>query len=277
MNSNIDAISLSIPSHNISLDFIYFLSDYPLLGIEEREGVWISYWNVEDWENVSSPILLKCEELELSPMVETIPTKNWNEVWESAFQEVEVSEFCRIRASFHSKDPKFEHEITIDPKMAFGTGHHATTFQMIEGMRNLNFEGQKVLDFGTGTGVLAILAHQLGASDVIAVDNDFSAYESTLENVELNSADPITALHGDLQTVSDHLGSTDIILANINRNVLLDVSKNLSSLCSSGALLVMSGIFESDFHQVQKAYESEWSLLKRSSKDQWLCLQWKKK
>lgn len=277
MNSNIDSVALSIPISKISTDFIFFLSDYPVMGIEEKEDKWISYWNVIDWRKVSSSVLLKCDELELDPVVENIPTQNWNEVWESAFQEVEVEGFCRIRASFHSRDPQFKHEITIDPKMAFGTGHHATTYQVISFMKDIDFEGKKVLDFGTGTGVLAILAQKLDAKEIIAVDNDIAAYESTLENMTLNESESVTALHGDLDTVSAHLNSCDIVLANINRNVLLNASNTLSTSCPSACLLVMSGILESDFDQILNEYNEHWNLLKKSAKDQWLCLQWKKK
>jgi len=172
----------------------------------------------------------------------SIPHQNWNELWESNFEPLQISNRCYIRATFHEPHPEYEYEIVIDPKMAFGTGHHQTTALMMEFMLDENFSGQKVLDMGCGTGILAILASKMGAKDILAIDYDEICYESTIENSELNGINNIEALCGSKEVIPDQ--KFDTILANINRNILLDQLDRYSEVAKPGSALFLSGFYE---------------------------------
>jgi ribosomal protein L11 methyltransferase len=170
--------------------------------------------------------------------------QNWNAIWESNFQPIIVGDFCGIRADFHDPIKTVEHEIIINPKMAFGTGHHATTYMVIELMKELNFVNTKVLDFGCGTGILAILAAQLGAESIEAVDIEIESYENTIENAEMNNITSIKAFHGTLNDIQTT--GFDIILANINRNVILESIPSLYEQLRKNGKLIVSGFLERD-------------------------------
>ena len=145
-----------------------------------------------------------------------IRQQNWNELWEKNFEPIIVAEKCIVQAPFHKNVPKLEFNILIEPKMAFGTGHHATTSMMLQHLLELDLEEKKVLDMGSGTGVLAILASMKNADLVYAVDNDNWAYINCLENINLNKCENIIAIEGDVSSIQDLY--FDIVLANINRN-----------------------------------------------------------
>lgn len=188
--------------------------------------------------------------------VEEVVEQNWNAVWEGQFQPIRIDNRLLIRASFHSPQEGVEREIVIDPKMAFGTGHHATTYMMCERVLEHLADGevpQRVLDFGSGTGVLAILAAQLGAVTVDAVDIELPAYESTLENAAINGVTLGTVVHGVLGDVP--VGQPyDLLLANINRNVLLAEAGPLYERLRAGGTLYLSGILSGDEPQVRAAF-----------------------
>jgi ribosomal protein L11 methyltransferase len=177
-----------------------------------------------------------------------IPDQNWNEVWEQTFSPVEIEGRCVIRAPFHECRPGFQFEIIIEPKMSFGTAHHETTSQMIELMLGMNFKGKTVLDMGCGTGILAVLADKMGATQVLAVDNDEWAYNNTLENIEKNFTGNVLVELGGIETVS---GRFDIILANITRNTLLEQIPSYSEMLVPGGKLLMSGFYEEDLLQIK--------------------------
>jgi ribosomal protein L11 methyltransferase len=174
--------------------------------------------------------------------VTLIPQKNWNEVWESNFEPIQISDKIWVRATFHQPRPEFPYEIVIDPKMAFGTGHHETTSMMLDMMLSVDFEGKKVLDMGCGTGILAILAGRLKAADITAIDYDPICYESTIENAELNGINNIIAICGSKEAIPDE--QYDIILANINRNILLDQMPRYSEVLKPGGEIYFSGFYE---------------------------------
>jgi ribosomal protein L11 methyltransferase len=185
----------------------------------------------------------------------TIAHQNWNELWESNFEPLQVANRCYIRATFHEAKPNFEYEIIIDPKMAFGTGHHQTTALMMEFMLEENFSSHKVLDMGCGTGILAILASKMGAKEVLAIDYDDICYESTLENATLNKITNIEALCGSKEVIPDL--KFDTILANINRNILLDQLDTYAKVSNHDTTLFLSGFYESpDLAIIQQKCQS---------------------
>jgi ribosomal protein L11 methyltransferase len=182
-----------------------------------------------------------------------IEDQNWNEEWEKNFQPVNIAKRCYIRAPFHPEKPGVEFEIVMIPKMAFGTGHHETTSLMVETMLGIDFRDKKVLDMGCGTGVLAIMASKLGAADILAIDIDEWAYNSTIENSQMNYVNNITAKQGDIDLIDGcHF---DIILANINRNILLAQIKHYAQSLPKGGILLMSGIYLDDIPLIKEEAE----------------------
>jgi len=175
--------------------------------------------------------------------VNLIPQKNWNEVWESNFEPIQIRNKVWVRATFHEPKPDFPFEIIIDPKMAFGTGHHETTSMMMDLMLENDFKDKEVLDMGCGTGILAILASKLGAKSITAIDYDPVCYESTIENSALNHTDNIKPLCGSKEAIPDE--QYDIILANINRNILLDQMQRYSEVLKEEGIIFFSGFYES--------------------------------
>jgi ribosomal protein L11 methyltransferase len=182
--------------------------------------------------------------------VSLIPQQNWNAEWESQFEPVFIGEDIRVVAPFHQL-PEFKGiEIIIEPKMSFGTGHHQTTHLMCASMFDMDFQGKKVLDMGSGTGVLAILAERLGATDICAIDIEAWSAENCAENATRNGCKAITSLHGGLETIP--ATSFDVILANINKNVLKAQLSTYAERMSTGAHLLLSGFFVSDTDELKE-------------------------
>ncbi len=180
----------------------------------------------------------------LSFEVVKIGSKNWNAVWESNFESITIAERCHIRAPFHEAVPGIEHDIVIEPKMSFGTGHHETTSLMIEHLLETDLDGKDVLDMGCGTGVLAVLAAKKGAKQVVAIDNYLFAYENTIENAERNNVKNMRILHGDASLLGDE--TFDVVIANITRNVLLEDMDAYCNVLRSKGLLILSGFLSFD-------------------------------
>jgi ribosomal protein L11 methyltransferase len=201
---------------------------------------------------------------------EMIAVKNWNALWESNFEPVSVDDFVFVRAAFHDSRRGYQHEILITPKMSFGTGHHATTYIMMSQMRDINFAGKRVFDFGTGTGVLAILAEKLGAVSVIAVDNDEWSIKNAGENIINNNCKNISLFQ---QDDAKRVESFDVILANINKNVILDNIKTLSLQLQPGACILFSGLLSEDQTDIVRAAKTvglEFQL--KQERGQWICM-----
>ena len=182
--------------------------------------------------------------------------KNWNEEWERNFEPVVVENRILIRAPFHVVAGLFDYVLTIEPKMAFGTGHHETTYLMLREMLQLDFGGKKVLDFGCGTGILAMMAAKLGANGIVAIDNDEWACRNTPENMEVNQITGIEVRLGNHTTILPH-EQFHYILANINRNVILETLPALRRALLPGGYLLVSGILTADVEAIEKAAQPE--------------------
>lgn len=180
-----------------------------------------------------------------------IPKQNWNAVWEGNFEPVTVEDFCTIRADFHNIDVTTQYDIIITPKMSFGTGHHATTQLVMLKMKDIDFKGKKVFDFGTGTGVLAILAEMLGAASVLGIDNDEWSVENAIENLGRNNCSKVVVEQNNTDTLPE--GSFDVVLANINRHILLQYMPQLYSHTTIGGTVLMSGLLISDKEIIEEA------------------------
>ncbi|WP_019668391.1 50S ribosomal protein L11 methyltransferase [Eudoraea adriatica] len=203
-------------------------------------------WNPSALQNVQ---ILSKESFSISYEVSDIEQENWNEQWEKNFDPINVDNQCVVRAPFHNK-PDVAFDIVIMPKMSFGTGHHETTYMMLKLVLALDFTGKTVLDMGCGTGVLAILAAMKGASSVDAIDIDNWSYLNAKENVAANSCEQINVFEGDVSILTNH--KYDIILANINRNILLsDIPVYVKHLRKGGVLL-LSGFYKEDMSLISK-------------------------
>jgi ribosomal protein L11 methyltransferase len=202
--------------------------------------------------------------------------RNWNAYWEKNFNPVEVGENILIRAPFHKVEKKYGFEIVLEPKMSFGTGHHATTWLMIHSMEQLEMKGKSVLDIGCGTGILAIFAAMKGAGRVVGFDNNDWAYHNALENLVLNKAENVDILLGEITTIPFNQ-LFDLVLANINRNVILeDMGHYLKQMAVQGEVL-FSGILAENLNEVHGAALSHGlSLVEKAERDNWLVLHYLK-
>ncbi len=226
----------------------------------------------EDSKEIQNELNELKERLDFSFEQTFIPYKNWNAVWESNFSPIRVKDFCGIRADFHpSFEPPVDHEIHIQPKMAFGTGHHATTWMMIDQMAKLDFKGKTAFDYGCGTGILAILAEKLGATAIDAVDIEPPAVENTIEHLALNNCSKITTYEGTLdQLKMNHYG---IILANINRNVILKSLPTLYNQLNKGGYLLISGFIEQDTELLRNSTLQEgFAVQEVQTRGNWICM-----
>jgi ribosomal protein L11 methyltransferase len=192
--------------------------------------------------------------------------KNWNEEWEKNFQPVIIGEDCIVRASFHFPEKPFKYDIVINPKMSFGTGHHETTTMMIANQLEINHQDKTVLDAGSGTGILAILASKLGARLVDAFDMEDWAFENLKENVTLNNCSEIFINKGTIKNILLQEEKYDILLANINRNVLLDEMPEYFERLKKGGALVLSGFYVEDIPLIEER-AAEFGLKKISFKE----------
>jgi len=238
------------------------LAAYPFVGFEE-EGENLSAYvpgNI-DAMTFLPDLLSLAQQFPFQWEVETLPKQNWNAAWERNYSPICVGTFCYVRAAFHPPAPGFRVELQITPKMAFGTGHHETTRMMLEAMELLDFMGKKVFDFGCGTGILGILAAKLGATAVLAIDLDPIAVENSLENARLNGvSDHFTGLHTGLS--GSPSGNHDVILANINRNVLLESMQGLAEKLAIGGALLLSGFLDGDVEMISEKAASHGLLRK---------------
>lgn len=183
-----------------------------------------------------------------------IPNQNWNSIWEKNFQPVVIDDQCLIRAPFHNREKDYPFEIVIEPKMSFGTGHHPTTFLMIRWILETDLQDKKVLDMGSGTGILSIMSSLKGAREVLAIDNDEWAFQNALENVEQNKRNNVQVIQGTTNSLQQE--QFDVILANINLNILLQDIPDYTKHLKNNGMLIVSGIYRDDMSRINEAAES---------------------
>ena len=221
---------------------------------EEPDGLKAYIREDEFNEPLLTELLIRYEELTpLAYALERIEPRNWNAEWEQSYEPIDVAGRCLVRASFHPPaGQEFEVEIVINPKMSFGTGHHETTALMLEHQLDLDQAGKTILDVGCGTGILAIMAAKRGAARVRAFDIEEWAAENAIENAQLNNvADRVTVRQGTLQTEPE--AQYDVVLANINRNILLADMPGYARFLAPGGTLLVSGFYETDLPDITAA------------------------
>lgn len=261
--------------------------------VETDEGLKAYITEPDFDENAVQELIAKyANQTAIAYEVNSLEKKNWNAEWEKGYEPIEVtasqdaSKQVRVRASFHKSDSidsgalaeaaRFRYDIIINPKMSFGTGHHETTAMMLEHQLSLDFSEKLVLDVGCGTGILAVLAAKMGAQAVLAFDIEEWAVENARENADLNDSPQITVLQGTIDDVNPD-NRYDIILANINRNVLLAEIPTYVSLLNAGGQLLVSGFYEADAPDIEhKATEANIALVSRLVKNQWTSLRFTK-
>jgi ribosomal protein L11 methyltransferase len=248
------------------------LSEINFYAFEENENNLSAFIKKEDFNEHELHQIISS--LNLNYVKSVIPQTNWNAKWESEFEPIIIEDFLCIRASFHSAVSNVLHDIVITPKMSFGTGHHTTTFLMLQQMRCMNFSNKNVLDFGTGTGLLAIMSKKLGAKNIVAIDNDDWSINNARENFDVNNCYEITLNKTDSPA---YLGSKnkheifDIILANINLNVITSSAAILNDISQQSTEILLSGFLIKDeqkvivtfsmigYKHVKTVFKNEWA------------------
>jgi ribosomal protein L11 methyltransferase len=263
-------IEITIPTTNESTQeiLVALLENQGYEGFETNESEIKAYisselFNANELQETLDTFNLSFEQM-------TIEKQNWNAVWESNFDPVIVDDFVGIRAHFHQPIQNVQYEILITPKMSFGTGHHATTFSVMQLMRGIDFNQKTVFDFGTGTGILAILAEKLGAAKVLAVDYDDWCIENSIENVQKNNCTTILIEKGDTAYTKEPF---DIVLANINKNIILENLELLHNAIAVNGSIVLSGLLIEDESDINNAIEKyNWNHKKTITKGNWIAI-----
>ncbi len=255
---------------------IAILSGNNFEGFLEDENYLTAY--VPSEEKITDELMEQIKSLGINfPLPEIIPEKNWNEEWESKITPIEIDGQVLIRTEFHAVEKKFPYEIIIQPKMSFGTGHHATTHMMIELMlENKNdFINTTVFDFGAGTGILSIMAEQLGAKEILSIDNEEWAYKNMIENFARNNSNHCMPQLSNQPLMSEN--KFDIIIANINRNVILEFLSSLSHSLKPNGLLFCSGFLPEDEKVIKESAENiTLNFIDRKLRNNWVALIFKK-
>jgi len=228
-----------------------------------------------DESNIEQISLLSNEEFEIEYTINKIAQQNWNEQWEKSFDPIFVDEKCMIRAPFHEKPTDNVIDIIVEPKMSFGTGHHETTHLIVSRLLNLDLIDKTVLDMGCGTGILAILAKKRNCGKVLAIDNDEWAYTNSVENCERNNVD-IEVVLGDVNQIKSN--KFDVIIANINRNILLRDMYFYADALNINGVLLLSGFFSIDKEVLtEEANKLGLTLIFENTKNEWTMLEFVKK
>jgi ribosomal protein L11 methyltransferase len=241
--------------------------------IESDFGI-VAYIKKEFWADdiLDDLFILKSPEFTISYQVEEIEQVNWNEEWEKNFEPIDVDGKCHVRAPFHPKTDA-EYDIVIEPKMSFGTGHHETTHMMIQHLLETDVAGKKTLDMGCGTAILAILAEMKGAEPIDAIDIDNWCYLNSIENAERNNCKHITVYEGDAALLEGRF--YDVIIANINRNILLNDMQAYVDALNSDGILLLSGFYQEDITAIDESCTSKGlKFVKKLSRNNWVSLKY---
>lgn len=239
-------------------------------GIEEQEQQLLVYFNKSGF--VKEEVDEVLGNLFPDYTATEVAQQNWNAEWERNFQPVIIDGFCSVRAHFHPQPEGVPYDIVITPKMSFGTGHHATTALMMGFMKDIDFSGKSVFDFGTGTGILAILANMLGAASVLALDNDEWSYENAVENCERNNAQQVTVKLSTAEKLPLEQ-RYDVILANINRHILLAYMQPMSEYLKPNGVLLLSGILPEDISIItEAALAAGLKVINSCTERNWVCM-----
>ena len=242
----------------------------------ENETGMLAYIQKNDWfENILDDIfILNSDEFEIEYDFHEVAQTNWNEEWEKNFEPIQVDDLVSIRAPFH-ENPHLKYEIIIEPKMSFGTGHHETTHMMIQHLLAFNLTDKKVLDMGCGTGILAIFAEIKGAKPIDAIDIDEWCYTNSIENIERNNCSNITVYRGDASLLTTQ--KYDVIIANINRNILLEDMKTYATSLDTNGILLLSGFYGEDLILIdEEASKNQLKHQKTIKRNQWISVNYLK-
>ena len=243
--------------------------------VENESGV-VAYIQKKDWNSnkVEDLYLLNSNEFDITFKYSEIEQTNWNKEWEKNFNPIQVNGQVSIRAPFH-ENPSLNFDIVIEPKMSFGTGHHETTHMMVQHLLALDLKNKKVLDMGCGTGILAIFAEMKGAQPTDAIDIDSWCYQNSLENVQRNGCKHITVLEGDSSLLKGK--EYDVVIANINRNILLSDMKIYTDCLREKGVLLLSGFYKEDISIIESEVIKHGLVLdKMIQKNNWVALKYMK-
>jgi ribosomal protein L11 methyltransferase len=250
------------------------LGETPFESFEETETGLSAYIQKQYWtEDVLADVqILHSDEFTITYTFEEIEQVNWNEEWEKNFDPIEVDGLCRVRAPFHEYK-EVQYDIVIEPKMSFGTGHHETTYMMIQHLLEMEVAGLKTLDMGCGTAILAILAEMKGAQPIDAIDIDNWCYLNSIENAERNNCKHISVYEGDASLLPGR--KYDLIIANINRNILLNDMQVYVDCLNPGGTLLLSGFYEEDIPAIDESCTGKGlQLIKKHKKNNWVALKY---
>ncbi|MET4083376.1 ribosomal protein L11 methyltransferase [Pedobacter sp. UYP30] len=258
--------------------FINDLADIGFDAFEEAKNGFTAYMIKDHFSEEQLKVVIANYEKEFATSyeIEDVPEENWNLEWEKNFEPLVVYDVCYVRATFHKLEPSYPYEIVIDPKMAFGTGHHQTTTMMMEYIIAADVKDKTVLDMGCGTGILAILAAKMGAKELTAVDYDEVCYESTKENAALNHIENITAVCGSKEAIPE--SAFDVIFANINRNILLDQISRYAEVLVDNGRIFFSGFYLDPDLELIKVECAKYGLnyVDHKQQDNWVAAQFVK-
>jgi ribosomal protein L11 methyltransferase len=268
-------IIFEIATSDQSEIIVALMEDIKFEGFEEEDNKLKGYLRKENFNQSLFEKIVDQHELKYN--LSLLNEKNWNEIWESGFDPVNIlypesnQIFAHVRAFFHEPFPNATHDLLITPKMSFGTGHHATTFQMMQQMSLIDLSGKNVIDFGSGTGLLSILAEKMGANNVLAIDNDLWSIENSKENLIANQCNKIEIVQEE-KCISAN-SKADIVLANINLNIIIANLDNIIDSCLPNSVILFSGILVDDEDKItHELTRKSININKIEKKDNWLVL-----
>jgi ribosomal protein L11 methyltransferase len=245
------------------------LADIDFDSFEQNNHAVIAYINEQNFNEEATNSILQLHNLSADKTI--VPPQNWNAIWESNFSPIQIENFVGIRANFHAPFAQVKHEIVITPKMSFGTGHHATTYMIMQLMQHLNCMEKAVFDYGTGTGILAILAEKLGAKKIVAIDCDDWCIENALENIATNKCNRIILEKNNTAQTNQVF---DFVIANINKHIIVDNFAGLHKAAANNATILLSGLLSEDEASIlQMAATYNWQHQKTVHKNQWIAMQ----